>query len=176
MATVAKDRPTPGSSIVPLTLSTTSASLNMRESQTNDTSQGTWVSERTRKKTNTSEISEEWCIVVRDKLAKMKDSVTHVTAQGGARRITQDVVEEYVAQCEKQLQPAKRPTSQGHCKQNWKSNSANARSKRWRRRLAQRKRQQQSLCRGPNHLRHLQQACRRASQKKKEMQVRRKKR
>ena len=70
IGTVAKDKPTP-SSIVPLPLSTTSALRKLIESQTSDSSPGTSVSERTRKKTNTSEILEEDWIVVKEKLANM---------------------------------------------------------------------------------------------------------
>ena len=56
------------------------------------------MSGHTRKKTNTSEITEEEGIIVRDKPATLRDSMSQVRVQGGARSTTQEVMEEYMAQ------------------------------------------------------------------------------
>ena len=64
--------------------------------------------ERTRKKTNTSEISEEEWNVVRDTLAYMKASWMHVKAPGTPRSDTQEMMEEYAGKCEKAIKTGKK--------------------------------------------------------------------
>ena len=75
----AKDKPTL-SSITPLPLSTTSALRKLSEPQTSDASPGNSVSERTRTKTNHSEISEDDWNVVKEKMANMKASLKRMSS------------------------------------------------------------------------------------------------
>ena len=97
LGTVAKVKPTPNS-IAPLPLSNTSTLRKLSESQTSDASPGSSVSERTRKKTNSSETFEEEWIVVKEKMANMKASLLHVKAPRAARSDKQEMMEEYVVQ------------------------------------------------------------------------------
>ena len=79
----------------------------LSEPQTSDASPGNSVSERTRKKTNASEIFEEDWIVVTEKIAIMKASLGRVTAPGVAKSETQEMMEEYVMQYEKVIKTGK---------------------------------------------------------------------
>ena len=69
----------PCSSLVPLPLSATSKLRQLSESTTSDNSPGKSVSDRTRKKTNGSEITEEEWKFAKVKLAKVKDALVHMT-------------------------------------------------------------------------------------------------
>ena len=100
MGTSAKDKTTPRSSILPLALSTTWAQRKLSESQTRECSRLTSFSERTRKKTNTCEISEAERIILKENLENMKDSFKRVTAPRVARSDTLEMKEEYEAQWE----------------------------------------------------------------------------
>ena len=66
------------------------------------------MSERTRTKTKTREISEEEWIVAKEKFANMKASLTRVRATGASRSDTQEMMEEYVVQCEKAIKTGKK--------------------------------------------------------------------
>ena len=102
MGKEAKDKPTP-SSITPLPLSSTSTLRKLSEPQTSDASPGNSVSERTRKKTNASEILEEDWIVVKEKMANLTTSLARVSSPGAAKSETQEMMEEYEMQCEKPI-------------------------------------------------------------------------
>ena len=105
--TVAKDKPTP-SIIMPIPLSTTSTLGKMSEFQTTDASPGSAVSDRTQKKTNSSEILEEEWIVMKEKMANMKASLTRVSSPGAAKSETQEMMEEYIVHCEKAIKTGKK--------------------------------------------------------------------
>ena len=96
------------SSLVPLPLAPTSKLRQLSDATTSDNSPGKSVSDRTRKKTNGSEITEEEWKFVKVKLAKVKDALSHTKVPGGARDKNKESMEEYVQQCEKAIQTGKR--------------------------------------------------------------------
>ena len=96
--TAAKGTHTPASSRAPLALAATSTLRKLSELQTSDCTPGKAVSDRTRKKTNANEITDEEWIVVRERLANVKESLTHVTVQRTMRTEAQEMMETYVAQ------------------------------------------------------------------------------
>ena len=98
----------PSSSLVPLPLSATSKLRQLSDSTTRDNSPGKSVSDRTRKKTNGSEITEEEWKFAKVKLAKVKDALAHMTIQGGAPDKHKASMEEYVKQCDKAMQTGKK--------------------------------------------------------------------
>ena len=73
---------TPSSSIVPLPLAQSSALRNLSESQTIDSSSVKTVVGRTRRKGNANEITDDEWIVVRSKLAEVRDRLSHVHVEG----------------------------------------------------------------------------------------------
>ena len=91
-----------------LPLSTSSTLRQLHESQTTDASLGNWVSELTRKKTNASEILKEDRIVVKEKMANRKTSLAPVSSPRVAKSETQEMMEEYVMQCEKAIKTGKK--------------------------------------------------------------------
>ena len=93
MGTVAKDKPTP-STIMPLPLSITATLRKLSESHASDASPGSKGSERTGKKTNSSEIVEEDWMVVREMMANMKASLMRVRSRSPAKSATQEMIEE----------------------------------------------------------------------------------
>ena len=80
----------------------------MSEFQTTDASPGSAVSDRTQKKTNSSEILEEEWIVMKEKMANMKASLTRVSSPGAAKSETQEMMEEYIVHCEKAIKTGKK--------------------------------------------------------------------
>ena len=66
------------------------------------------MSERTRKKTNANEIADDEWIVVRTKQAELRDRLTHVHGKGVAKCEIEEMLEDYVRQCEKAMQTGKR--------------------------------------------------------------------
>ena len=104
---MAKHKPTP-SSFAPIHLSTTSTLRKLSESQTSDGLPGNSVSERTRKITNTSQIVEEDWIVGKEKMTNMKAWLMRETAPGAKKRAMQEMMEEYVIQCEKAIKTGKK--------------------------------------------------------------------
>ena len=77
---------------------------------------GKQSSERTRKKTNANEITDEELIVVR-RLAEVKDRLTIVHLKRESKSEIEDIVEDYVMKCEKAMQTGKREY-QNICKRN----------------------------------------------------------
>ena len=96
------------SSLVPLPLSATSKLPQLSDATTSVTSQGKTVSDRTRKKTNGTEITEEEWKFVKMKLAKVKDALSHTKVPGGASDKNKESLEEDGQQCEKAMQTGKR--------------------------------------------------------------------
>ena len=76
--------PPSSNNVVPLPLSATSKLRQLTESKTSDNSPGKSVSDRTRKKTNTSEITEEDWKIAKVKLANVKEALVHMKVQGAA--------------------------------------------------------------------------------------------
>ena len=66
------------------------------------------MSEGTRKKTNANEITDDEWTVVRRKLAEVKDRLTHVHVEGVPKGEIEEILEDYVMQCEKALKTGKR--------------------------------------------------------------------
>ena len=82
------------SSVVPLPLAPTSKLRQLSDATASDNSPAMPISERTRKKTNGSEITEEEWKFVKTKMAKIKDSLSHVKVPGGAPDKNREAMEE----------------------------------------------------------------------------------
>ena len=96
------------SSLVPLPLSATSKLRQLSDSTTSDNSPGKSVSDRTRKKTNGSEITEEEWKFAKLKLTEVKNALAHVTMPGGGPVKHKASMEEYIKQCDQAMQTGKR--------------------------------------------------------------------
>ena len=99
--------PPSSSTVVPLPLSVTSKLRQLSESTTSDNSPGKSVSDRTRKKTNGSEITEEDWKMVKAKLANGKEVIAHRKVQGSPPDKNRASVEEYVTECENAMETGK---------------------------------------------------------------------
>ena len=103
-ATRMKAMPPSSCNVVPLPLSATAKLRQLSESKTSDNSPGKSVSDRRRKKTNTSEISEKEWKIAKVKLTNVKDALAHMIGQGAAPQKHKASMEWYVKQCEKAMQ------------------------------------------------------------------------
>ena len=61
------------------------------------------MSERTVKKTNAKQITDDELIVVRRKLAEGRDRLTHLHVEGVPKSEKQAMIEDYIAECEKAM-------------------------------------------------------------------------
>ena len=98
----------PSSSLVPLPFSATSKLRQLSDSTTSDNSPRKSVSDRTRMKTNESEITEEEWKLAKAKLANVKEALAHMKVQGAAPDKNKASMEEYVQQCDKAMQTGKK--------------------------------------------------------------------
>ena len=69
---------------------------------------GKSVSDRTRKKRNSSEITEEDWKIAKAKLASVKEAIAHLKVQGAAPDKDRASMEEYGKECVKAMQPVKK--------------------------------------------------------------------
>ena len=99
----AKSTATPANSIAPLALVATSRLRKLSASHTSDSSPGKAVLERTRKKTNANEIRDDEWNLVTEKLATVRDLLTHVHVKSEPKSEMEGMMEEYIAQCEKAM-------------------------------------------------------------------------
>ena len=76
---------------------------------TSDNTPGKSVSDHTRKKTNSNEITEEEWKIEKVKLANVKEAIAHLKVQGAAPDKNRTSMEEYVKESEKAMQTGKRP-------------------------------------------------------------------
>ena len=106
IALAAKVIPTSASSIVPLPLATTSKLRELSESHVSDSSPGKAVSERTRKKTNAKEITDDEGRVVRTKVGEVRDRLTHVHVEAEPKGDIEGMLDDYIAECEKAIEQA----------------------------------------------------------------------
>ena len=95
------------SGMVPLPLAPTSKLRELSDGRTSDNSPGKSVSDRTRRKTNGNEITEEEWKFVKIKLVKVKDALSHTKVPGGAPDKNKKSLEEYVQQFEKAMETGK---------------------------------------------------------------------
>ena len=96
------------SSLVPLPLAPTSKLSQLSDAAASDNSLRLSVSDRTRKKTNGSEITEEEWKFVKVKLSKVNDALSHTKVPGDAPDKNKESFEKYFHQCEKAMQTGKR--------------------------------------------------------------------
>ena len=106
--TAAKGTPTSARSLVPLPLATKTTVRKRSESETRDSSPGIAGSERTRKKTNANELTDDQWIVDTKKLAEVRDRLTHVQVNGEPKSQIEEMMEDYIAHCAKAIQTGKR--------------------------------------------------------------------
>ena len=99
--------PTPMSIIVHLPLASGSALKKLRASQSSERSPKKAVSERTRKKTNANEITDDEWIVVTERLTKLREQLTHVQVKDEKKNEIQEMMEGYVMHCETAMQTGK---------------------------------------------------------------------
>ena len=102
-----KAMPPTTSTVVPIPLSATSKLRQLIDSTTSDNSPGKSVSDRTRKKTDGSKITEDEWKFAKVKLANVKEAIAHLKVQGAAPDKNRASMEAYVKQCEKAMQRGK---------------------------------------------------------------------
>ena len=100
--------PPSSSNVVTLTLAATSKLRILIESKTSENSPAKLVSDRKRRKTNTSEITEEEWMIAKEKLANLKDALAYIAVQGAAHDKYKPSMEECVPQCYKEKQTGKK--------------------------------------------------------------------
>ena len=92
---------------MPLPFAPGSTLRKLSVSESSYSSASKTVAERTRKKTNDNEITEQECILVRERIANVRESLTPVVGKGMRRSEAQEMTESYVAQCEKAMETGK---------------------------------------------------------------------